>query len=126
MITSIQDMTKKTSLSADKAKNMLGTQAESLNNTVELFGNVDNHMTDLMGKINHIMENMQDIMVSKDNILDLIRNIAAVSEETVAASEDVESTVAKQISSVETLEELSQDLNEQTRKLEQAIKKFTI
>lgn len=126
MIVSIQDMTMKTSLSADRAKNMLGTQAESLNNTVELFGDVDNHMADLMNKINHIMENMQVIMVSKDNILDLIRNIAAVSEETVASYEDVESTVARQVTSVETLDGQSKDLNEQIHKLEQAIAKFTI
>lgn len=126
MIISIQDMTKRTSLSADKAKNMLGTQAESLNNTVELFGDVDIHMADLMEKINQIMNNMQVIMVSKDNILDLIRNIAAVSQETVASSEDVESTVARQVTSVETLDAQSKDLNEKIEKLEQAIAKFTI
>lgn len=126
IIITIQKMTSKTSALADRAKHMLGTQGESLNNTVDLFGDVDSHMSELMEKINHIMDNMKVIMTSKDEILDLIRNIAAVSQETVAASEDVESTVGKQISSVETLELQSKDLEEQANKLKHAISRFMI
>ncbi len=126
MIVSIQNMTKKTSTLADRANEMLKTQADSLNNTVDLFGDVDSHMINLMDKMNHIMENMQAIMVSKDGILDLIRNIAAVSEETVASSEDVASTVARQVTSVETLESQSNNLKDQAVELVYAIDKFII
>jgi methyl-accepting chemotaxis protein len=126
MVVSIQNMTKKTSALADTANDMLKTQADSLNNTVNLFGDIDIHMDNLMSKMNHIMENMQDIMVSKDGILDLIRNIAAVSQETVASSEDVASTVGRQVTSVETLEAQSNDLKDQALELKHAIDKFII
>ncbi|TAH72906.1 MAG: methyl-accepting chemotaxis protein [Anaerolineaceae bacterium] len=126
MIVSIQEMTEKTSSLADRAKDMLGTQAKSLHNTVDLFQDVDVHMSALMDKINNIMKNMQVITVSKDNILDLIRNIAAVSEETVASSEDVASTVSRQVTSVQTLDLQSKDLEDQAKELNQAIEKFTI
>lgn len=126
MISSIQSMTKKTSALADRANDMLKIQADSLNNTVDLFGNVDIHMINLMDKMSHIMDNMQDIMVSKDDILDLIRNIAAVSEETVASSEDVASTVGRQVTSVETLESQSNNLKDQAMELKHAIDKFAI
>jgi methyl-accepting chemotaxis protein len=65
-------------------------------------------------------------MVSKDGILDLIRNIAAVSQETVASSEDVASTVGRQVTSVETLESQSNDLKDQALELKHAIDKFII
>ena len=126
MIVSIQNMTKKTSTLADTANDMLKTQAASLNNTVRMFADIESHMINLMDKINNIMQNMQDIMVTKDGILDLIRNIAAVSEETVASSEDVASTVGRQVTSVETLEKQSNNLKDQALELKHAIDKFVI
>ena len=91
-----------------------------------MFADIESHMINLMDKINNIMQNMQDIMVTKDGILDLIRNIAAVSEETVASSEDVASTVGRQVTSVETLEKQSNNLKDQALELKHAIDKFVI
>jgi len=126
MIVSIQKMTEKTSSLADRAKDMLGTQTKSLNNTVDLFSDVDCHMAYLMDKMNRIMENMHTITISKEKILDSIRNIAAVSEETVAAAEDVESTVGRQVSSVETLDLQSKNLMDNATELKQATERFII
>lgn len=126
MIISIQKMTEKTSSLADRAKYMLGTQAMSLNNTVDLFSDVDCHMADLMDKMNRITENMHTITISKDSILDSIRNIAAVAEETVAAAEDVETTVGRQVSSVETLDLQSGNLMNNATELKKATERFII
>ena len=105
---------------------MLMSQGNALNNTVEVFQDIDKHMMVLMNKIKHITENMNQITVSKDEVLDSIKNIAAVTQQTAAASEVVGETVNKQIVSVESLNSQAEELKEKAKELEEAITKFII
>lgn len=126
IIKSIQQKTLTTASSASRTEQMLGMQSEALNNTVKVFQDVDSHMVDLTNRINHIMKNMQTITVSKDDVLDAIKNIAAVTQQTVASSEVLEATVNNQITSVETLNSQAEEMKERARELEEAIAKFVI
>jgi methyl-accepting chemotaxis protein len=126
IIKSIQQKTQTTASSAKRTEQMLGLQTEALNNTVQVFQEVDKHMIDLLGKINHITGNMQTITVSKDEVLDAIKNIAAVTQQTLASSEVVSTNINTQISSVETLNLQAEEMKEKAKELEEAIAKFTI
>lgn len=125
IIKDIQHKTQTTSASATRAEQMLGSQTAALNNTVQVFQNVDSHMVDLLEKINHITRNMQTITVSKDEVLDAIKNIAAVTEETLASSDVVDTNVSNQITSIEKLNHQAEELRERAQELEDAIAKFT-
>ncbi len=126
IIKNIQAKTLVTASSAKRAEEMLGHQTEALNNTVKVFQDVDNHMLELLEKINSITSNMETITVSKDDVLDSIKNIAAVTEETLASSEVVSMNVYNQITSVETLNLQAEEMREKAKDLEEAIAKFTI
>ncbi len=126
IIKAIQQKTQITVSSAKNAEQLLGSQTEALNNTVTVFKDVDNHMIELLEKINHITSNMQTISVAKDDVLDAIKNIAAVTEETLASSEVVSNNISTQITAVETLNLQAEDMKERAKDLEEAVNKFTI
>ncbi len=126
IIKTIQHKTEDTVTSAKNAEQMLGSQTEALNNTVKVFQDVDHHMLDLINKIDSITSNMQTITVSKDEVLDAIKNIAAVTQQTLASSEVVGTNISTQITAVETLNLQAEEMKEKATALEEAIDKFTI
>lgn len=126
IIKSIQQKTQTTAASANRAEQNLNLQTDALNKTVKVFQDVDSHMIELTKKINHITSNMQTITVSKDNVLDAIKNIAAVTQQTLASSEVVDTNVSNQIVSIETLNAQAEDMKERAKELEEAIARFTI
>lgn len=126
IIKNIQQKTQTTAGSAKRAEQMLSSQTEALNNTVKVFQDVDRHMVELLSKINYITNNMQAITVSKDEVLDAIKNIASVTQQTLASSEVVGTNVGNQIISVETLNAEAEAMKENAKKLEEAIARFTI
>lgn len=126
IIKTIQKKTQTTAASAKNTGQMLDSQTIALNNTVKVFQDVDQHMLHLMEKINHIMKNMDTITISKDEVLDAIKSIAAVTQQTLASSEVVSSNINTQITAVETMNVQASELAERARELENAIDKFKI
>lgn len=68
---------------------------------------------------------MRSIAESKDNVLDTIKNIAAVTEETSASTTTVKDTVQAEVSAVEALSVRAEELTEKAKELENAIQAFT-
>lgn len=126
IVKNIQQKTQTTAGSAKRAEQMLSSQTEALNNTVKVFQDVDKHMVELLSKINYITNNMQAITVSKDEVLDAIKNIAAVTQQTLASSEVVGTNISNQIISVETLNAEAEVMKDRAKQLEEAIARFTI
>lgn len=126
IIKAIQQKTKTTAASANQAEDMLVRQTKALNNTVQVFQNVDLHMVALMDKIDHIIGDMQSITETKDTVLRSIKNIAVVTEQTATATAEVEATVGDQITSVEDLNRLAEEMKLKANDLELAIRKLII
>lgn len=122
----IQEKTKTTAASATRAEQMLDSQTEALNNTVKVFQEVDRHMLELLDKINHITNNMVTITVSKDEVLDAIKDISAVTQQTLASSDVVNANMSNQITTIEILNRQAEDMKERAIELEEAIAKFII
>lgn len=111
---------------AEKAESIVASQTEALANTVSVFNNITNHVDELANNLNDILERLRAIEAAKDNTLNAIQNISAVTQETAASSEEVNATVLNQIDSVERLQEAAQILENDAKKLEEAIKIFKI
>lgn len=126
IIANIQEQTQKTAQSAANAGELLKSQSDALNSTVDVFSKVDSQFDGLVKMIDEILSNMHEIMDGKNIVLDSIKNIAAVTEETNASSTTVRSTVDVQIKSVEVLNHRAEELTEKAKELEQAIQIFKI
>lgn len=78
-----------------------------------------------MGEITEILTGMRSISESKDNVLDTIKNIVAVTEETSASTTTVKDTVQAEVSAVEALSIRAEELTEKAKELENTIQAFT-
>ena len=80
----------------------------------------------MVNKQGNISTDIKDIEKAKAVTLNAIVNISAISEETAAASEEVETTAEDQLRAVKALNEEATELKDNVKQLEEAIKCFTI
>ena len=126
IIENIQRQTKKTADSASSAESMLNSQTIALNETVDVFGRVDNRFDVLVNKLDEILDSMKEITEGKNIILDSIKSIAAVTEETNASTVTVKETLDVQMKAVEVLSIKAEELTQKAQELETAIQTFTV
>lgn len=111
---------------AEKAEDIVESQTEALANTVSMFENISSHINDLAINLNDILERIKTIELAKEDTLNAIQNISSVTQQTAASSQEVNSAAINQISSVEHLREEAMVLEEDARRLEDAIRIFKI
>jgi methyl-accepting chemotaxis protein len=126
MINTIQDKTKSAVDSVKETEIIVCSQETALHNTVEAFEQINHYVGNLVNKLGNISEEIKDIEKAKSLTLNAIVNISAISEETAAASEEVETTAEDQLCAVKALNEEAAELKENVKQLEEAIKSFTI
>lgn len=117
---------KETVTTAERAENIVASQTEALAKTVNVFDNISCHVNNLANNLNNILKRLKTIETAKDDTLIAIQNISAVTEQTSASSEEVNATAQNQIDSVKRLREAAIILEEDAKKLEDAIKIFKI
>lgn len=126
IIRQVQDKTQDTVSSAKQARGIVKSQVEALTKTVTAFENINEHVSELLGNLNQITEGVSGIEQAKEESMDSIRNISAVSQQTAASAEEVSATAIEQISSVENLSKSADELAGQANELEGAILQFKI
>lgn len=126
IVTAIQNKTQGTVVSARQAENIVESQTESLNKTIKVFEDINNHVGNLVTNLDNISIGIKGIETAKEVSMDAIRNISAVAQQTAAASEEVSATANGQIGSVENLSQSAMELAGDAKKLEQAINLFKI
>lgn len=125
-VKTIEVLNKETMTTAGEAESIVASQTEALAKTVKVFDNISSHVNDLASNLNDILVRLKTIETAKEDTLNAIQSISAITEETAAASGEVNSTAQKQITSVEHLQEAVIVLEEDAKKLENAIKLFKI
>lgn len=126
IIVSIQGKTKNTVATAKRSDAIVETQAEALDHTVLVFESMNSAVEEMVNKLEAISLGMSDIGVAKNHTLEAIESISAVSEETAAASEEVENAASHQVGSVRKLNEAIAKLNTQAMELDTALGSFKI
>ncbi len=126
IVTDIQNKTQNTALTAKQAEDIVESQTVALHKTVDVFEEINNHVEKLANNLDIISIGVKGIESAKEDTVDAISNISAVSEETAAASEEVSTTANNQIGSVENLSNAALELANDAKKLEEAIQIFRI
>jgi methyl-accepting chemotaxis protein len=126
IVKEIQGKTKDTVNTAKQAEGVVESQTGSLTKTVSVFGSINNHIKDLVNYLKDISNDMKLIETAKEDTLEVIESISAVSEQTAAASEEMNATAITQIDFVERLNQSAEELAKDAKKLEESIKLFKI
>ena len=126
IVTVIQQKTEITSDSAKRAEEFLNNQAESIEGTVDIFSEINTNVTELIRVLGEVSNNMDNMITEKESVLQSIRNIAAVSEETAASAEEVTATVNAQLPEAEKLAEEAEKLSEEVSTLQEVLAKYKV
>lgn len=103
---------------------ILEEQRKSIENTIAIFGNITDDFEKMIKLIGGISESMMGMRTSKDEVLETIREISAVAEETSASTQEVTKTVATQSDQMLTLAKMGKDLEEKVIILNELLTRF--
>lgn len=126
IVENIRETTSQTTDSAKRTEEFIYKQAGSLEETIAVFGQINNCVEELVGGLQKMADNMKAIGEEKDEVQDSIRNISAVSEEAAAATEQVTVTVGNQVDSIAYLSQKAEQLAKQVHALEEAMSQFQV
>ncbi len=126
IVDDIEHKTRETVNVAKKAEEIVASQGESLNRTVEVFNEIEMQVGSLANNLGSIKNGMEDIDTAKNATLFSIQSISAVSEETAASVEEVTATAERQLSAVEELNDEATELSSNAGHLIQTIREFKV
>ena len=126
IVDDIKGKTRETVITTKKAENIVLSQGESLRKTVDIFNSIEEHVTTLTTNLEQISDGVKNIERTKRDTLLAIESISAVSEETAAATEEVNEAANKQLNAVINLSKEAEELTKQSQELASAIRVFKI
>lgn len=121
-----QDQTAKAVEKAISTEDILNSQNEAVGNTVDAFNKIKSSMEALAGKVEQIMSGIMEMEENKEQAINSIQNISAVSEETAASSQEVNASTEEQLSCIEELASYAAELEQSSNELGESISKFTV
>lgn len=102
------------------------SQAESIEQTTVIFKDINQSFMSLKSKIDAAFEKTTVVEKSKNEILDAVTNISAVSEETTASTEETTAMMNEQKEAIDVLGEHSQTLSQLTHALSETVSAFKV
>ena len=126
IVKKIGETADKTTASAREAESMVNEQARALQETVNVFGMIQDCVGELVEGIRVITQRLEESMLEKDKVEGSLQNIASVSEEVAASTQEVTATLGEQVSVVQTLKEEVELLRSDALELDNSIEKFKI
>ena len=126
IVENIRVTTNQTIASAHKTEEFIYKQANSLDETITVFGSINVCVDELVAGLQDMASNMKDIGQGKNEIEESMCNISAVSEESAAATEEMTATINEQVTSVAGLTQKAEHLASRVNALEEAMSKFIV
>jgi len=124
IVNGIKAQTEGTAQTVAQAEEIVASQSVALKNAIALFKNIGENVEEMTERLANISNGVDRIGEAQTVTVDAISSISAVSEETSAASEEVQNMVDLQLKAVEDLSDASNVLNDEARKLQAALQAF--
>lgn len=125
-ISAILQETSQTTSIVQKSTELLAIQSNVVNITEESFTTQLNYATEIETLITRFKEDLQTMLGEKDFIMSSMENIAAISEQSAASSEEVTANATQQIQEMKKMLEMIHELQLTADQLAQATNQFKI
>lgn len=126
IISQMQSQTQEAVDSMSASEKIIIEQNKSVEETRSIFNDISSIIKSLIEKMDDIAEHSSVMIKKKDDIVTIITNIAAESEEFSASTEEVSASTEEQLSSTEIMKEHANDLKKLAEELENAIDRFKV
>ena len=124
IVNGIKVQTEGTVRTVAQAEGVVASQEAALKNAITLFKSIGENVEEMTGRLENITQGVDRIGQAQNVTVDAISSISAVSEQTSAASEEVQNMVELQLKAVEDLSAASNVLSEEAGKLQEALQAF--
>ncbi|MCX7842185.1 MAG: methyl-accepting chemotaxis protein [Clostridia bacterium] len=126
LVLNIQGQTNQTLGRALSAEEILKSQNEAVSNTISAFEKIYSSMEKLVDQVLQIQHQVNEMHGHKDDAINVINHISALSQQTAAFTQEVTASTQEQIIGMERLVDYAADLDAASKKLLEAIEKFKI
>ncbi|NLY18925.1 MAG: methyl-accepting chemotaxis protein [Clostridiaceae bacterium] len=126
IIRTTQEQTEKAVEKAATAESILKSQNEAVLRTTEIFERINSSMENLTLQVEQIMTRVSEMESNKEQAINSMQNISAVSQETAASSEEVTASAQEQLASIEELSRYADELKESANELRKSIARFKL
>lgn len=126
IVANIGNTTQKTAVSAKKAEDMILEQAGALNQTVDVFSQIQSCVGELVDGMRMTMDRLGQLSNETNQVQDSIQNISAVSEEVAASTQEVTATMGEQANIISELAVKAEALSHEAEELDKAIAQFKL
>ncbi|MGM0379819.1 MAG: methyl-accepting chemotaxis protein [Bacillota bacterium] len=125
-IASLSKMTNKGVETMEEAGKIVKAQMESLDNTNDKFEGISKAIEDVRNVVLKLNKSTDKMMDKKTQIINVIENLSAISEENAASTEEVSASVEEQTASISQISKATEDLSELAEEMEKNISNFEI
>jgi methyl-accepting chemotaxis protein len=122
----IKDKTESTVREANNASTTIKEQMEAVNETDKSFKTIFVSMEGIFRQIRDVEELLENVLISKNKVIDTINNVSAVSEEAAATAEEVSASTQEQMADAEILSGIAEDMKEKAQELNEAVAIFKV
>jgi methyl-accepting chemotaxis protein len=126
IITNVQSRIEKTIETAERATDVVNYQEDALHTTVKMFRAIKRQVSTLAQDLETISTNINGIETAKNDTLEAIASISATSNETEAASTELNKNAERQMHAVEVLNQAVKQLQENSLELSESISVFKV
>lgn len=119
----------KTNISVEhtaRSLNIAEENAKSVENTKQVFFNINKDLEHLKLRMIQISSNTANIHKHKDEILQALEIISSTTEQNSASTEEVSASTQEQLDSIEQVADLSKQLNQLSTKLQDELTEFKV
>ena len=119
-------MTEKTTQSSEETKNIVAAQGAALNETITVFGVIEEKVNELVNGLQTIVDGMSQINADKEELQASVMNISMAAETAAASIEEVTASLDEQMGGISKLAENTDAMKNETTVLEEAMNQFKI
>ncbi|UOK57526.1 methyl-accepting chemotaxis protein [Bacillus sp. OVS6] len=109
-----------------RTKEMNNEQHKAVQNSGEAFQTIAVMMSELSQSISTVTEDIREMTLQKEQVIESIVNISAITEQSAAAAEEVNASTDEQLRALSTVADSAENLSEATKQLQELVKRFKI
>ncbi|MEA4825138.1 MAG: methyl-accepting chemotaxis protein [Clostridium sp.] len=126
LISGVQIQSKSAVESMDSARAIIIEQDKAVEETESIFSYISNSIKSLIDMTQELKKYSDEMAVKKDEIVNVIGNITAATEETSAATQEVSASTEEQLAAMEEVSSHTNDLSKLASELQDIVNQFRL
>lgn len=126
IVQELESRSEETVEKTDAVKTIVDSQEAEMQRTADIVHGVISSINQLIERIDDITGNIQQIDQAKENVVDVIQNLSAVSEQNAAATQETSASTMTAMNTMETIAEDAVKLRTIAEALEEGVQQFKL